>query len=620
MQRPLQLMQKLIEDSAQRCSTTHYLRDIETMKRRYEHEGLSFLTITLPCFLEDFMMCLEEGHVGSTRFHGWKKRGCLPAFLQGFTHLVFDEKGDLRENESHQAIHCVRQICSFFKKVKLACSPERTNKAFQDYKRIDKEVLENFQDIDDNHLDTFISISRLVVSTVFNREIDLECLIPHHGPGSTQEKVLGNAKYIPSNYPWINRLSQDFPLEETLFSTDECYHLWDGTVETIDMEIEPSVRVVSVPKTLKTPRIIALEPVSMQMCQQAVKDVVVREIERSPLTAGHVNFSDQSINGTLALRASIDRSFATLDLSAASDRVSKDIIYLMLSVHPQLRSLVFNTRSHTADVNGEIIWLNKFASMGSALCFPMEALYFFILSIQALLENRDLPVTLTNIKKVCKDVYVYGDDIIVPINDVDAVVNTLSSFGNVVGLSKSFSRGFFRESCGVDAYKGFDITPIYLRQIPPTAGDQASRIVSCIETANQLHKVGFVATAEQIVRYVHSAIGKLPIVHETSDGLGWHFDVETTEKVRFNRKYQRLEVLSLVPSIKRKLDPVDGYCALNKCLLKLHRREPSCEAESGWRKYRNIFADLNFNDDEHLFRSPSFGTLTLKRRWIRKAA
>lgn len=616
MQSPLNLMHQVLLDASDKCATHPCIkRDFDTIKKRYEHEGLSFLTITLPAFLESFVAALEHGGISPTSFSGWKKKACLPAFLQGFTRLVFNKEGKV-ENESVTSIHCVRQICSIFKKIKLPCTEHRRISAFDQYCDVDAELDTSFNNIPDSFLDTFVNVSGIFCTTLFPTDVDLEELIPHHGPGSTQEKITGNKKYKPDLYPWVERLSQYFRPEEVLFSSAECCRDSSDNVVVLGLSSEPPVRVVSVPKTLKTPRIIALEPTSVQMCQQSVKDVVVKVLEANDLTRGHINFTDQSINQRLALESSLTRKLCTLDLSAASDRIHKDLIYLMLKTVPVLRGLAFSTRSRYAEVDGKSIFLNKFASMGSAMCFPMEALFFTILCCMGILRNRQLDPTLKNIKCVIKSVFVYGDDIIVPVDDVAAVVETLTVFGNVVGQSKSFVKGGFRESCGVDAYNGKNVTPIYIRQALPTARNQASRIVSTIETANQLFKIGFAKSAQYLVGKVHALTGPLPVVTETCEGIGWHFPVKTYEKTRFNRKLQRSEVKTFVTSIRKEPDVLDGYNALTKCLLKLQLAKPTLKSEESWAVYRYKYDTLNSVDTRHLSETPCFGTLTLKRQWV----
>jgi len=66
------------------------------------------------------------------------------------------------------------------------------------------------------------------------------------------------------------------------------------------------------------------------------------------------------------------------------------------------------------------------------------------------------------------DFLVYGDDIIVPTSVVDELVKLLGFLGFEVNTEKSFSDPDlrFRESCGLDAYNGVDVTPVYVRSLP----------------------------------------------------------------------------------------------------------------------------------------------------------
>lgn len=69
-------------------------RDWSYLQSRFEHEGLSFLTITLPTFAKDFERCLEQGYVSASEFRSFKKdrsSGLIPSFLRGITAYVFDE-------------------------------------------------------------------------------------------------------------------------------------------------------------------------------------------------------------------------------------------------------------------------------------------------------------------------------------------------------------------------------------------------------------------------------------------------------------------------------------------------------------------------------------------------
>lgn len=58
-------------------------RDLETIRSRVKHQGVSFLTITLPNFYKDFERSVEVGYIDSTCFRAFRKHGTLPSFLKG---------------------------------------------------------------------------------------------------------------------------------------------------------------------------------------------------------------------------------------------------------------------------------------------------------------------------------------------------------------------------------------------------------------------------------------------------------------------------------------------------------------------------------------------------------
>jgi hypothetical protein len=90
------------------------------------------------------------------------------------------------------------------------------------------------------------------------------------------------------------------------------------------------------------------------------------------------------------------------------------------------------------------------ATMGSAVCFPIETIVFYSIS-KAVLQ----------LFGYTGDPYVYGDDIIVPTKYAGYVMDVLEAYGFVVNREKSFTnpRLAFRESCGVNGLLGVDVTP-----------------------------------------------------------------------------------------------------------------------------------------------------------------
>lgn len=592
----------ILIDAFAKCTTdqVNMKRDLNTIRSRFRHEGLSFLTITLPNFGQEFERTLDQGKVTSKSFSGWKKNQSLPAFLQGLTRLVFHvETGGLLEHPSIAAIEGIRQVAYTFKKLSLPCAPERERMALSGFKEVECYLSDSMHTGDTN---LFSEISALLWGNVFCEDFDPHRFIPKHGPGQTAERISGNRKYAHRN--WYERLDSFFPSDIYLMScVEQLFDKTDGIncVQFVPEEDELPVKVTCVPKTLKGPRIIAIEPVCMQYAQQALSSYFIKRIESHDITKGHINFSDQLVNRELALKASLDKSMATLDLSSASDRVPLSLVSVMLSSRPDFRDAVLACRSKAARMpDGEVIHLKKFASMGSALCFPIESMYFFSVILLALIKKHKLPVTLRNLKLLSRRVYVYGDDIIIPVDEVGVVIEALTSFYCKVNTAKSFWNGQFRESCGMDAYGGECVTPTYLRHIAPDNKGMVSEIISWVETSNLFYLRGYWKTADFMKGIVESVVGSLPIIQETSPGLGWLTFQNRYQFDRWNKKLHRFEVRTYVPSPVYRKDPLEGWSALLKYFLQSH--------VTPHKMCRVI-------DEKHLSRSPRSGTSALRRRW-----
>lgn len=594
------LASALLSDLGSICSV-ETARDLDTIKSRAHHEGESFLTITLPDFATDFERTLERGRVDSTLFVGWKKRGCLPAFLQGFTSLVIGASGEVRNDASKNAVFAVRQICRCFKKIRINCSDERFNAAFEKYKQLEASLPE-MAVVDPDRLEHFARVCDWIWTTVLgSKGFNPFDLVPRHGPGATAERVSGNAKYL--NATWFERLECVFPFTDNMFASpnqilDSTYGI--DSVSIIPEHQELPVRVIGVPKTLKGPRIIAIEPVCMQYTQQAVSRWLMGRIERSPITSG-IRFTDQTVNQRIAISSSLDRRSATIDLSDASDRVLWNMVKVMLRSQPDLLAALDATRSRRAELpDGSIIPLKKFASMGSATCFPVEAMYFYSVIVHGRLWKRGLPSEPLHIRRMCKGLHVYGDDIIVPVDETDIAVEALTSFGCKVNTDKSFSKGFFRESCGADAFRGELVTPVYVRECAPRSKRDSAGLLSWIATSNQFHAGGCWKTADYMKHVVESTLGKLPTVGEESPGLGW-FSFCGIPSYGLCKFLHRPIVKTYKVITKREKDPLDGYPALLKYFL----RAPDFG-----------FIPKSVVNKKHLQSSARCGSVSRKRHWV----
>ena len=363
----------------------------------------------------------------------------------------------------------------------------------------------------------------------FVRAIDDESILPRHGKGATADKAWANEKYRSRGF--LRRWDDIFSWEHLYgFST---IHQSEG--EVVEPRNELPVKVVSVPKTMKTSRIISVEPVAMQYAQQLTAARLVKSLERVRLVKGgiplirHLNFDDQRPNQEAARIGSIDGSLATIDLSEASDRVSVKLVSAVFRHSPILLRHLYGCRTTRAMMpDGSLFPLRKYASMGSALTFPVEALCFLMICIAAVCDKRRVfdrigrPKSLQTFENIRKDILVFGDDIIVPSDCIVKVTEYLTAFGLQVNSKKTFYQGGFRESCGHDYWNGELITPVYLRRDAPQSHRDAEKFVSWVHMANRFAKAGMLMTANKVADYIDSMY-KLPLVQETCSGLGWHF-------------------------------------------------------------------------------------------------
>lgn len=199
----------------------------------------------------------------------------------------------------------------------------------------------------------------------------------------------------------------------------------------------------SVPKTALTDRSILVEPLINTFLQKGVGKYI-----RERLRNVGVNLSDQSINQKKAREGSLYGYLATLDLSMASDTISREVVAALLPHDWWL--LLEDLRSQRATLpDGREIVLQKFSSMGNGFTFELESLIFFAIA--------------TVVASAPSEVSIYGDDIICTVDDVKMVTYALEHFGFRLNSDKSFWTGDFRESCGRDYFGGIDIRPCYVK-------------------------------------------------------------------------------------------------------------------------------------------------------------
>jgi len=535
-------------------------RDVQVIERRIEHEGFSFLAITLPTLSDALERGLENGHL--TIPSNFARFGGLPHLLGGYFRRVFDRAGKLLDNPCPDAIAAIRQICRFWKKPKMRCSDEMNLKAVARFKEVEAELQSLSSHVlrEDVTLD---ALARILWAQVFP-ELDPNSLVCCHGPGVTADRYLLNQRYRIRE--WYTRSEQSFPSDLHAF-----HSLWyaagfeegERGAEGLtyhELRDEPGVRVKFVPKTLSGPRVIAVEPSAMQYMQQGLMRYVVPHLESHRLTCRSLHFTDQTINQSLAYRSSIDRKLATLDLKDASDRVHLLLVQRIFKSSGILQYLEDSRSLHADLPDGSNVILTKFASMGSAMCFPVEAMVFYTLVQSAMHKQNGRRPSSSSIRQYSAKIDIYGDDIIVPVEYVDAVVGELEAYGLKVNVHKSFRFSHFRESCGGDFFMGRDVKPIYAREYPHDDRLKwtAKTVMSWVSTADQFYMAGQWKMAQCIRRMLERVLRRrIPRSRVKTHGVGFAsliFDTDCHWRSDIQGWYQSR--ICFTPS--KREDEIDG--------------------------------------------------------------
>lgn len=504
-------------------------KDLETLTSRVQCEGLSFLTKTLPRLGKWFDQLLVENEVSPPPGFATKKGSSIPAFMQAYFTLVLDDDGRVRDNADPAVVSHIRQVCFVLYKLELPYSSEQEESVVdsfvQNERKLDTLDLESQSDL--------LGLAARITGTVFS-EFDSEDITPRHGPGSVatgeklEEKWVFTRKYssIHSVYPYYKYFVVG-GAREILDRLE-----WYKSLRPLDRGI---AKVVLVPKDSRGPRLISCEPLEFQWIQQGLGRKISHFLEfESPLTRGHVNFTNQEVNRQHALESSSSGFMSTIDLKDASDLVSVQLVERIFSKNSALLKRLLACRTAaTLLPNGVVLDLQKYAPMGSALCFPVEAYIFWCVCTSAVVSQLGLPL-----KKVASEIYVYGDDIVIPTAWVSVCIQHLELVGLVVNKSKCCIKGSFRESCGMDAFKGVQVTPIRLKAPWTDRCTDGRAYVSYLEFSNHMEAKGYDRVAFYVRGQLERIYGVLP--RGTSFSSFPCVRVSTPEEAfEFNSKYFR---------------------------------------------------------------------------------
>lgn len=542
-------------------STKACRQTIQLVQRRAQSEGISFLTKTLPRLGKALDRVLAGGpnlNARLLRFEALANSSDLPRFLGEFFRLVLHPNGSVLPTPCVESVRVLREVLYLFYKYELPYTEVQEHEVIQRFEKTEEDLKTITPQIDavvsvvnainplSRRLNTSIEgiarDARILLQRVFEH-FDPKDIWPRHGPG-----VVATKQRLWEKYHWTNisaKIASMYPIDEYFFSS--LGHVCDRyqEIQSLGSESLPA-RVLLVPKDSRGPRLISCEPVDYQWIQQGLGRAIMDHVEKSPITKSNVFFTDQTPNQLGALAGSLTGAYSTLDLNEASDRVSVSLVRLLFP--PHIYAYLEACRSTSTVLPcGRRLELLKFAPMGSALCFPVLALTTWAI-LAASAPDKDT-----------RDrILVYGDDVIVPTAFAADAIEQLESFGLKVNRDKSCISGFFRESCGTDAFKGFNVTPVRLRTVwssTPSPGAYCSWIAY----ANTFYDKSYFDTYDYIVSLLTNNYGEIPSKAQnlSAPSLSEVPEEWLPSKSRFNRSLQKREwkVRTLIaPSIQHDSD------------------------------------------------------------------
>jgi hypothetical protein len=561
-------------------------RDIATIKLRYKHEGYGFLTIALPAFGDALVRGLSVGKFTSPLGFKNLKGAALPRLFSGLLSDVFEpSSGLIKESPVLESVISLRQIFALFKKVELASDEADIlhQKAIAGFFQNDGLTATSVMTERDRHLMgvvcTYIlphladDIASLDETPSYLGLTEVEC---KHGPGAVVEGYRPNQKW---SGVWNGILTDAFDTHRygygdfgivdriDLSSTDQpsLPGLTDVRPKTADAS-RSIAKLTSVAKNSTSRRTITIEPLVNQFIQQGLNAVLRQSIDKCDILNQSLALTDQSQNQKLALEGSIHANWSTLDLKSASDLLSLTLVSDVFGPrHSKFLSAMLECRTPMVSCGGSPRIIGKFAGMGNALTFPVQSIVFAVIAITAIVDKLARKPTHEDVRRAARCVRVYGDDIIVRTEHVHQVVAWLQGAGLIVNTQKSFLDGYFKESCGVDAYRGVDVTPLYCRFRPDDDSIEPRALAQAVAFSNHAWLKGYYSLSNLVKEDVEQRLGRrLPLVSSSSAALGWHSRTEAMEAHSWDQRLQRLVTKSLTLIPRKRKDVVDGWAALLK--------------------------------------------------------
>lgn len=459
-------------------------KDLSYVAERVQREGIEFLTVTLPQLGKALESALQTGTLSRVQGFATVKGSVRPQLFHRAWSVLFTREGELnwhisptyremRKRDCSLAVLVIRQLTLMFYKLELPHKTEQCAQVIESFVQDEWDLLTHAYTYQEAlQKSPLLERAQYVVRMVLGPFLK-DRMSPSHGSGASACATKPWNRFAAPRYS--SRLAKVFPYDEWFVSG------LNGLEDADWLREEPiddhlPAKVALVPKDSRGPRLISCEPREHMFIQQGIMPMMYERFKRYANIKAGLDCTDQTRNRALVALASSWQSHASIDLARASDRVP---CWLVETLFPPDWWAALDACRTTSTIlpDGKELYLCKFAPMGSACCFPVEALVFYALAIATVYASKNSIFTklfkrgaeqVPDLERVS----VFGDDIIVPTGHASQVIKTLEDFGMVVNHKKSYLTGPFRESCGADYYDGQDVSFVRVRHLPLAVGSR----------------------------------------------------------------------------------------------------------------------------------------------------
>jgi hypothetical protein len=478
------LRQQIVADG-KRNGVPFHDKDLHNLLERVEKEGTSFVQVTLPLLGRALDRGLVTGQFNCPANFAMKRESRLPRLFYSVFQTVFNNEGTIISEPFIPSISYLRQMLLLDAKLITQPSAKQQESAFQGFVER-QERLRNLSFPIDHPV---VRRAQWLLGEVLHR-LDLSTIEPGHGPGSVAEKLTREERWDFRTWPL--KAERQYPY--VVYGTPSIRaSLERGS--GVPLLKTMTTRCCLVPKDFRGPRLISAEPTVNQYLQQGQMKAIMQYVDRHPILGRSIKLRDQTHNQRMAKRAYAN-GLVTLDLSDASDTVSTVLVWYLLARVPKLRRQLMSTRSDYLSYEGKKVKIVAFAPMGSAVCFPVESLVFWALSMASLGHVRSLSGFPDERESLAFDIAVFGDDIIIPEDALSTLLTTLSAVGCSPNMSKTCYATPFRESCGTEWHNGIDVTIIRNRRYHYDAEKNISDYPGLLELQRKFFLRGMFSSAK----------------------------------------------------------------------------------------------------------------------------